>query len=173
MGFNLFGSSSKTKKYQSTTNNTTENTTVDNSLSEVGDFGQIFKDIEGDVTTTDYGAVNNSFDLAERSIDAATSYVSSSYEDAVSSRGYAKDINADSLNFASSTLDQVLTAAADQGRAVRDQADREATRNFDLATQHSRSEGAEAFAGTLSVAKWGVVLAGGAFVLKTLMAGSK
>lgn len=173
MGFNLFGSSSKTKKYQTTSNQTTENTKVDNSLSEVGDYGQIFKDIEGDVTTTDYGAVNGAFDLAERSVDAATSYVASSFEDATRTRDYAESINRDSLNFVSSSLDQVLTAAAGQGRAVREQADREAARNFELATQHSRSEGAEAFAGTLKVAKWGMLLGGGALILKTLMAGSK
>lgn len=171
MGFNLFGSSSKSKQY--TTNNTTENTKVDNSLSEVGDYGQIIKDINGDVTVTDYGAVANSFDLAERAIDAGTSYVARSFDTIYENNRYAKDINADSLNFASSTLDQVLTAAADQNSAVRDQADREATRNFDLATQHSRSEGAEAFAGTLKIAGWGVVFVGSAFVLKQLMAGKK
>ncbi|WP_127455154.1 hypothetical protein [Streptomyces sp. B29(2018)] len=136
----------------------------------------------GDVnfTQTDYGALEKAYELnkdsndlaltaTEMAFDAANNFAGKSFQALDAGYDYAKDLNADSLDFASSTLSEVLSAAADQQQATRDQADRDTEKAFALATTHGRSEGGEAMQSALKIGAIGVGLFGSAFVLREVI----
>ncbi|TVZ37685.1 hypothetical protein P886_2028 [Alteromonadaceae bacterium 2753L.S.0a.02] len=91
----------------------------------------------------------------ELAIDAANDFSARSFDALTESQEFARDLNYDSLDFASTTFTDALNAIERDASASRQQTANEISKAYDLAATHSRSEGGEAMDKAVKVIAYG------------------
>lgn len=102
----------------------------------------------------------------EQAFDSANNLASSAFELVDDNQDFLRDINSDSLGFASETFSTSMAAMMKETSESRKQTADQISRAFSLAQLHSRSEGGEAMDKAISALKIGAGVAGGIVVLK-------